>query len=132
MINGLSTSPISPFSAQLTTPVTAISPAPALLKAGDLLSDPRNARIDQSKTLAAPEDNAELKEAFDDFVGQTFYSLMLQQLRETVGEPAYFHGGRAEEVFEGQLDQIIAEELSDASGGSMSGSMFELFQLRRQ
>lgn len=129
MLNGLLNSQVSPISAPHAIRVQPIERTPALVEIGDRLNGngPQVSSLDSSKT-----DDAELKEAFDDFVGQTFYSLMLKQLRQSVGEPAYFHGGRAEEVFQGQLDQIIAEDLSDASGDALSGSMFELFKLRRQ
>jgi flagellar protein FlgJ len=82
--------------------------------------------------LTAPGNDPELREAFDDFVGQTFYSLMLKELRQTVGKSPYFNGGRAEEVFQGQLDQVIAEKLSDSNASSFTGPMFDLFQLPRQ
>ena len=74
---------------------------------------------------------AEVREAFNDFVGQTFFSQMLSSMRETVGKPAYFHGGRAEEVFQGQLDAMMSEQLSDASAKQFSDPMFELFMLQR-
>jgi hypothetical protein len=71
----------------------------------------------------------EAKAAFHQFVGEAFYSQMLSAMRKTVRQPAYFHGGRAEEAFQGQLDQVLAEELSKASAGSFSGPMYELFCL---
>ena len=77
-------------------------------------------------------DNGELKEAFTDFVGQTFFGQMLAAMRKTVGKPAYFHGGRAEEVFQGQLDQVLSEKLSEASADSFSQPMYELFMLPRR
>ncbi|HUY91233.1 MAG TPA: rod-binding protein [Pirellulales bacterium] len=79
----------------------------------------------------APADPA-LREAFDDFVGETFYGQMLGAMRKTLGKPAYFHGGRAEEVFQGQLDQILAERLSEASASQFTGPMFELFHLQQR
>jgi Rod binding domain-containing protein len=77
------------------------------------------------------EKNGELREAFDSFVGETFYGQMLKSMRKAQGKPAYFHGGRAEEVFQGQLDQILAEKLTDSSAHNFSDSMFALFQLQR-
>jgi hypothetical protein len=77
-------------------------------------------------------DAAKLREVFDDFVGQTFFSQMMAAMRKSVGQPAYFHGGRAEEVFQGQLDQMLAERISDATADRFSQPMFELFQLSRQ
>jgi len=75
---------------------------------------------------------SELREAFDDFVGQTFYGQMLQSMRKTVGKSAYFDGGRAEEIFRGQLDQVLAEKMSEASADQFTGPMFDLFALDRR
>jgi len=79
----------------------------------------------------ADKPDGELREAFDQFVGQTFYSQLLAAMRQTVGKPAYFHGGRSEEVFQGQLDQLLSERLSEASAETFTGPMFELFNLPR-
>jgi hypothetical protein len=77
------------------------------------------------------QNEKELRKAFDDFVGQTFYGQMLSAMRETVGKPAYMYGGRAEEVFQKQLDQLMAEKLSDATASTFTGPMYELFSLPR-
>jgi flagellar protein FlgJ len=74
---------------------------------------------------------AEVKKAFTDFVGQTMFGQTLASMRKTVDKPAYFHGGRAEEVFQGQLDQVLAEKLTEASAETFAGPMFELFMLGR-
>lgn len=79
---------------------------------------------------AAP--SGELQQAFDSFVGETFYGQMLQALRKTQGQAAYFNGGRAEEVFRNQLDQTLAQELSQSTAGQFTGPMFELFSLQRR
>ncbi len=72
------------------------------------------------------------RDVFQDFVGQTFFSQMIASLRSTQEPSAYFHGGRAEEVFQGQFDQMLSEELSDASADKIADPMFELFMLGRQ
>ena len=41
-------------------------------------------------------------------------------------------GGRAEEIFTGQLDQVLAEKISEASGDRFGGPMYELFLLGRK
>ncbi len=82
-----------------------------------------------SQPAAPPADAT--REAFDDFVGQTFFGQMLKAMRSTVGKPAYFHGGQAEEIFRGQLDQVLAEKMSDAAADTFTGPMYELFTLRR-
>jgi hypothetical protein len=75
--------------------------------------------------------SAEVKKAFTDFVGQTMFGQALSSMRKTIDKPAYFHGGRAEEVFQGQLDQVLAEKLTEASADSFAGPMFDLFTLQR-
>ena len=90
-----------------------------------------------TKTLAvaspageSPPD--ELRESFQDFVGQTLFGSMLSSMRKTLGKPAYMHGGRAEEVFQKQLDQHIVEDLTDASAQTISDPMYELFNMQRR
>ena len=76
-------------------------------------------------------DDAELKQVFHRFVGQTFFGQLMQSMRQSVGKPAYFHGGRAEEVFQAQLDQVLAEKMTESTAESFSGPMFQLYQLNR-
>ena len=78
---------------------------------------------------AAPR--SEVRQAFDDFVGQTFFSQLLAEMRKSVAKPAYLHGGATEEIFQGQLDQVLSEKLSAATAEQFSGPMFELFMLPR-
>ena len=77
------------------------------------------------------EEPSKLREAFDNFVGQTFFQQMLSAMRKTVDKPAYFHGGRAEEVFQGQLDQVLSEHMAKAAAAEFTDPLFELFSLRR-
>jgi hypothetical protein len=50
-------------------------------------------------------DSPELKEAFTDFVGQTFFGELVKQMRATLHKPAFFHGGMGEDIFQSQLDR---------------------------
>lgn len=86
------------------------------------LMDPNN-----SETKDEP-----LRDAFQDFVGQTFFGQLIASMRSTQGETPYFNGGRAEKIFQGQLDQQLAEHMSDASAKKIADPMFELFQLRQK
>src|SRR5258708_4285527 len=81
---------------------------------------------------ADTSNDGEVRKAFDSFVGEVFYGQMLKAMRQTVDKPAYFHGGRGEEVFQSQLDQILSEKMAASSGASLSGPMFELFSLNRR
>jgi peptidoglycan hydrolase FlgJ len=73
-----------------------------------------------------------LRETFDSVIGQTLFGQMLRSMRKTVHKPAYFHGGRAEEVFQQQLDQVLAEKIAQASADRFTGPMYELFTLSRK
>ncbi len=66
----------------------------------------------------------EVRQYFTQFVGETFYGQMLKSMRQTVGKPAYFDGGRGEEVFRGQLDQKMAEEMTKSSAAQFADPMF--------
>ncbi len=79
----------------------------------------------RSLSAGSTRSREELHEAFTNFVGQTFYGQMIKAMRSTVGKPAYFHGGQGEEIFRGQLDQVIAEQLTDATAAQFADPMFE-------
>jgi hypothetical protein len=85
----------------------------------------------QPPVLSAAGDDGALREAFDSFVGEAFYGQMLSAMRKTLGKPAYFHGGQAEEIFQGQLDQVLSEKLTAAGAKSFSEPMYRLFTLGR-
>jgi len=70
------------------------------------------------------DDARELQKAFQDFVGKSFYGEMLKSMRSTVGEPAYFHGGNAEKIFQQQLDHQLGDEMSKSNAGDLAAAMF--------
>jgi peptidoglycan hydrolase FlgJ len=77
-------------------------------------------------------DQAPLRQAFESAFGQTLFGQMLSSMRKTVGKPAYFHGGRGEEVFQRQLDQVLAEKMSRSSASQFVEPAFDLFMLQRK
>ena len=84
-----------------------------------------------SALVPAANDKSDVREKFDQFVGETLFSQMLKSMRQSVGKPAYFHGGQAEEMFQSQLDQTLAQEMTKASAKTFSEPMFDLFMARR-
>src|SRR4029079_16116420 len=98
----------------------------SLLPIGPANAAQEVAHADQEKK------KTQLKETFNDFVGETFYGQMLAAMRKTVHKTPYFHGGRPEEVFQGQLDQTLAERLAESTADRFSGPMFELFSMQRR
>ena len=71
----------------------------------------------------------EVREKFQEWAGQTFYGTLLKEMRKTISKPAYMHGGRTEEVFQTQLDQVLVEKMSEATADTFSDPMYELFVL---
>lgn len=78
-----------------------------------------------SKFSESGKGTAELRERFTQFAGEAFFGQMIKAMRATTGKPAYFHGGRAEEVFQSQLDQKLAEHLTEASAETFAQPLFE-------
>ena len=85
-----------------------------------------------AKQLAGAGSNPKLRQAFDRFVGENFYGQMLKAMRTSVGKPAYFNGGRAEEVFTQQLDQTLSQKLAKSTANHFTGPMYNLFTLQRR
>jgi peptidoglycan hydrolase FlgJ len=69
----------------------------------------------------------DLKTNFQDFTAGTFYKEMLKSLRKMHGKPAYLDGGEAEKIFQGQLDQQVAEDLAHSHGGQWSDGLYQAF-----
>ncbi len=123
----LAASPAPQLSSQLASQLSPLpaSEAPAFTL-DETVDTPLNAQTE------SPVGSEELREAFEDFVGQTFFAEMIKACRSSQQPSAYFHGGRAEEIFQGQLDQVLSEELSESSASKIADPMFELFMLKRQ
>jgi peptidoglycan hydrolase FlgJ len=98
-----------------------------------IISDHHTAALSQLPATPPPlgvagaksQSTEELRQRFTQFVGEAFFGQMIKAMRATTGKPAYFHGGRAEEVFQGQLDQKLAEHLTEASADRFAEPMFE-------
>src|SRR4051795_1069928 len=95
-----------------------------LLKAPQVMSL-RGAGEPSTASLQGKGNSDEVREKFTQFVGEAFFGQMMKAMRSTVGKPAYFYGGRAEEVFQGQLDQTMAEHLTKATASRFADPMFE-------
>jgi hypothetical protein len=76
-------------------------------------------------------ESGELRSKFNEFVAGSLFQSMLQAMRKTVGKNPIIDGGRAEEIFRGQLDQILAQRMAERSGASFSDKLYEQF-IRQQ
>jgi Rod binding domain-containing protein len=68
-----------------------------------------------------------VREKFQDFVGGTFYKEMLKALRAAQKPSKYLHGGQAEKIFQGQMDQQIADDLAHQYAGHLAAPLFESY-----
>ena len=76
--------------------------------------------------------DAEAKETFQEILGELLFGQLLKSMRRTVDKPAYFHGGRGEEVFTQQFDQVLAQKMSRSAGEQFLGPMYELWSAGRR
>ena len=67
---------------------------------------------------ATPRDEGEA--AFDEFVGQVFFSEMMKALRSTQQEIAYLGGGQGEQTMQSQFDQMLVDQLATSHGSAFS------------
>ncbi len=95
--------------------------------------DPQLPSPAQSPTFAerGGNDDAQTRETFNQFFGQTFYGQLIGSMRQSTDKPEYLHGGRAEEIFRGQLDQALADEMTERTAHNLAGPMYDLFTLSR-
>ena len=96
------------------------------------MADLTNATPGAAQATGGSADQGQVREKFDAFVGQSFYGQLLHEMHKTVGKVHYFNGGRAEEAFQGQLDQVLSENMAKANAGQFTGPMFELFNAQTQ
>lgn len=64
----------------------------------------------------------------DQVVGQVFYGTLLRQLRSSSLAGKYGHGGRGEEVFQAQLDQVLATRAGQARSTELSEAMVSRYE----
>jgi peptidoglycan hydrolase FlgJ len=95
----------------------------AMLGAPNRPDDVRLLNNPNAKGAQAAKDE-KLHSTFTQFVGQTFYGQMIKSMRSTVGKAAYFDGGQGEKIFQGQLDQTLAEQMTKASAEKFAEPMF--------
>lgn len=68
-----------------------------------------------------------LRERVGDFVGNVFYGTLMRQMQSSKLKGKYFHGGRGEEVFQGQLNQELATRMGKSVADPIAKKMYEAF-----
>lgn len=68
-----------------------------------------------------PEGLKKVSQEFESF----FLFYMLKEMRKTVNEVPLFHGGRAEEIFQGMMDEHIALSMAQAGGIGLAPIIYQ-------
>lgn len=85
----------------------------------------------QTETTSAEARAAEgLRQTACKLVGEVFYGTLLRQYRSMSPKAKYGHGGRGEEIFQGQLDQIFAERAGSRTRGGLADAIVQRFERR--
>ncbi len=71
--------------------------------------------------------NAKLRQMVNDFVGVTFFEPMLKTAHNSVLKGKYGHGGRGEEIFQGQLDAELAKDIGRGVRTSLADRLYHEF-----
>ncbi len=69
-----------------------------------------------------------LREVAGRVAGSVFFGTLLKTMRNSTLKGAYGHGGRGEEVFAAQLDEILAERMGSKNSLGLSNVLFDRFQ----
>lgn len=67
----------------------------------------------------------QLRETINQTIGSVFFAPLLKGMRESPLKGKFGHGGRGEEAFGAQLDQILVERAGAATNFNLSGSLFK-------
>ena len=133
-LNQLDSAPLKPILADAPRPARPVNLSSRKVEPafGDLLKMEPDLATRLEDNDSQKDEPSELEEKFTEFVGQTLFGSMLASMRKTLGKPAYMHGGRTEEVFQKQLDQLLVEDLTEASADSIASPMFDLFNMQKR
>lgn len=82
----------------------------------------------KSPQLSGPR--AELRRAVGEFVGNTFYGTLIKQMQASSFKTKYMHGGRGEDVFQGQLGIELAQRLGRSTNNPVADRMLSAIERR--
>ncbi len=70
----------------------------------------------------------QLRDSAAQVVGSVFYGTLLKNLRSSSLQGEIGHGGRGEEVFQAQLDQVLAERAGQARNFDLADVIVRRFE----
>jgi|GEM_PF-5984107 len=90
-----------------------------------LASLPQMPLADSSEQALRSKDQSKLRDTFNEAVAATFYRQMFKALRASTGQAGLLANSQSEKMFQQQLDEILIEKMSQATGGDFSSDLFE-------
>jgi Rod binding domain-containing protein len=81
-----------------------------------------------NEEVTESDNDKRFREVLHQFVGQTLFGQMLKSMRATQEKNPYFHGGRAEEIFQSQLDMVLTDKMTQATSKTLSEPMYKLMK----
>ena len=85
-----------------------------------------------TNAAAQPPARERLGDAADQVVGATFYGTLLRSMRNSTLRGEYGHGGRGEEIFQAQLDQVFAADAGRARSSSLTEAVVRLYERQQE
>ena len=108
---------------------SSISPHVAATQHLDLMAARSSAASPNTKAATLSVENPEERRLFDQYIAGNFFKQMLSAMRKTLDKPAYFHGGKMEEMIQEKfLDPALAESMAKSSAASFTDPMYELYK----
>lgn len=108
-------------------PATATTEAPRLAAQSgeDFTAAPLfNGFLDRAKSEGQSKE-AQLREAAEKLVATTLIMPMFKQLRNDPLAAKLLHGGRGEEIFQQQMDQVLSDRIAGAAGFDLVDSVYQ-------
>lgn len=72
-----------------------------------------------------PENVQAAREAVDQFVGETFYALLLKESYKTVSQDHFLSGGDGEATMRPYLNQVLAQRMAQSRHFDLADAMFD-------
>lgn len=69
----------------------------------------------------------QLRKTVNEVVGVTFFAPVLKSAHNSVLKGKYGHGGRGEDIFQGQMDLELARSMGGSVGNNLTEAMFKSF-----
>ena len=110
---------------QLSTFATNDAPRLSAQSGEDFAAAPVfNGFLDRARSEGQTEE-AQLREAAEKLVATTLIMPMFEQLRNDPLAAKLFHGGRGEEIFQQQMDQVLSDRIAGATRFDLVDSVYQ-------